>query len=192
MHFTQTAFAAVLAIASSAAASPLAARQSTLQDFQVTSITASVTDPNEINLGTSQSDGSNVTVPAGSQGLNCKAQWYTKGESPLDRTWPCDATSKGYWVMNVLEGSSGFATGNFNLKFTHVADLVYRGEAVHGVVRGGGTLCGWGEPFWKLWWKRSLFLGLEGREHSVRDCGDEGVEDGNEAFVCLMVMEEGT
>lgn len=90
MHFTQTAFAAVLAVASSAAASPLAARQSTLQDFQVTSvssyspsgrpgsypwaqITASVTDPNEINLGTSQSDGSNVTVPAGSQGLVCSS-----------------------------------------------------------------------------------------------------------------------
>jgi hypothetical protein len=90
MQFTQTAFAAILAIASSAAASPLAARQATLQDFQVNKvtsyspsgrpgsypwaqITASVTDPNEINLGTSQSDGSNVTVPAGSQGLVCSS-----------------------------------------------------------------------------------------------------------------------
>lgn len=90
MQFTQTAFAAILAIASSAAASPLAARQATLQDFRVNKvtsyspsgrpgsypwaqITASVTDPNEINLGTSQSDGSNVTVPAGSQGLVCSS-----------------------------------------------------------------------------------------------------------------------
>ncbi|RYN76785.1 hypothetical protein AA0120_g11659 [Alternaria tenuissima] len=176
MQFTQTAFAAILAIASSAAASPLAARQATLQDFQVNKvtsyspsgrpgsypwaqITASVTDPNEINLGTSQSDGSNVTVPAGSQGLDCKAQWYTKGESPLDRTWPCDATSNGYWIMNVLAGSSGFATGDFNLKFTHVADLVYRGEQFtesfeaegHFAVGenlsgscGGSGICTWG------------------------------------------------
>jgi hypothetical protein len=88
MQFTQTAFAAVLAIASSAAASPLAARQSALQNWQVTSvgvgtpsgrpgsypwasITASVTDPNEIDLGTASSDGSNVIVPGGSQGLVC-------------------------------------------------------------------------------------------------------------------------
>jgi hypothetical protein len=99
MHFTQTAFAAVLAIASSAAASPLAARQSALQDFQVTSvssyspsgrpgsypwaqITASVTDPNEINLGTSQSDGSNVTVPAGSQGLVCSSSSPNASTNP--------------------------------------------------------------------------------------------------------------
>ncbi|KAL1792926.1 hypothetical protein ACET3X_009433 [Alternaria dauci] len=145
MHFTQTAFAAVLAIASSAAASPLAARQIALQDFQVTSvsagspsgrpgsypwaqITASVTNPNEINLGTASSDGSEVIVPAGSQGLNCKAQWYTKGESPLGRTWPCDATPNGYWIMNVLEGSNGFAVGDFSLKFTHVADVLYQGK----------------------------------------------------------------
>jgi hypothetical protein len=86
MQFTQTAFTAVLAIASSAAASPLAARQTVLQNFQVSSvssyspsgrpgsypwaqITAEVTDPNEINLGTAESDGSDVIVPGGSQGL---------------------------------------------------------------------------------------------------------------------------
>ncbi|KAG9185469.1 hypothetical protein G6011_08013 [Alternaria panax] len=145
MQFTQTVLTAVLALASSAAASPLAARQSTLQDFQVSSvvsyspsgrpgsypwaqITAEVTDPNEINLGAASSGGSNVTVPAGSQGLNCIAKWYTRGESPLDRTWPCDATPKGYWVMNVLAGSGSFAAGNFNLKFTHVADVLYLGQ----------------------------------------------------------------
>jgi hypothetical protein len=30
--------------------------------------------------------------------------------------------------MNVLEGSNGFATGDFNLKFTHVADVLYQGK----------------------------------------------------------------
>ncbi|KAH6870801.1 cell death in tomato 1 [Alternaria rosae] len=144
MQFTQTAFAAILAITSSAAASPLAARQSALQDWQVTrvniftpsgrpgsypwaSITADVTDPNVIDLGPAQFDDTNVTAPAGSQGLNCKAQWYTKGENPLDRTWPCDGTSDGYWLMNVLEGSDGFGSRDFTLKFTHVADVKYQG-----------------------------------------------------------------
>jgi len=86
MHFTQTAFAAILAITSSATASPLAARQSALQDWQVTrvnvytpsgrpgsypwaSITADVTDPNVIDLGPARFDATNVTAPAGSQGL---------------------------------------------------------------------------------------------------------------------------
>jgi len=86
MHFTQTAFAAILAFTSSAAASPLAARQSALQDWQVTkvnvytpsgrpgsypwaSITADVTDPNVIDLGPAEYDNTTVTAPAGSQGL---------------------------------------------------------------------------------------------------------------------------
>ena len=86
MHFTQTAFAAILAFTSSAAASPLAARQSALQDWQVTrvnvytpsgrpgsypwaSITADVTDPNVIDLGPAEFDNTTVTAPAGSQGL---------------------------------------------------------------------------------------------------------------------------
>jgi hypothetical protein len=93
MQFTQTAFAAVLAFASSAAASPLAARQTALQNWQVSrisvgtpsgrpgsypwaSITADVTDPNEISLGTATSDGSNVTVPGGSQGLVCSSSLF--------------------------------------------------------------------------------------------------------------------
>jgi hypothetical protein len=32
-------------------------------------------------------------------------------------------------------------------------------------------------------------MGSEECEHSVRNCGDEGVEDRNEAFVCLIAME---
>ena len=61
--------------------------------------------------------------------------------------------------MRVLEGDDGFAPGNFNLKFTHVADLVYRGSQYtasyeaegHFAVGdnlagscGGSGVCGWG------------------------------------------------
>jgi hypothetical protein len=86
MQFTTSALVALLAYTSSTAASPVQARQTTLKDFEVSSvtvftpsgrpgsypwatITANVTDPNEIDLGTASSDGSPVTVPAGSQGL---------------------------------------------------------------------------------------------------------------------------
>lgn len=86
MQFTTSCITAILAFTPFATASPLQARQATLQDFQVTSvgvqtpsgrpgsypwatITAAVTDPNEINLGNSSSDGSQVIVPAGSQGV---------------------------------------------------------------------------------------------------------------------------
>lgn len=30
--------------------------------------------------------------------------------------------------MHVLAGDNGFSAGNFDLKFTHVADLVYQGD----------------------------------------------------------------
>ncbi|EUC39030.1 hypothetical protein COCCADRAFT_81739 [Bipolaris zeicola 26-R-13] len=83
MQFTITSAVTLLAFASSAAASPLAARQDALQDWQVTDLAVSVpmgrpgsypwgtlkaniTDPNAINLGTS-SDGSQMIVPAGSK-----------------------------------------------------------------------------------------------------------------------------
>jgi hypothetical protein len=86
MQFTTSAIAAILAFTSTAAATPLQARQSTLSDWQVTSVgigtpsgrpgsypwstlTASITDPNQIDLGPAKDDGSPVTVPAGSQGL---------------------------------------------------------------------------------------------------------------------------
>jgi len=86
MHFTTSTLAAILAITSSVAATPLQARQDALKDWEVTgvavgtpsgrpgsypwaSITANVTDPNQIDLGPAKSDGSAVTVPAGSQGI---------------------------------------------------------------------------------------------------------------------------
>jgi hypothetical protein len=62
--------------------------------------------------------------------------------------------------MNVLPGSSaGFGSGNFNLKFTHVVDLLYQGSEYKvsyeaeghfevGVnlagVCGGSGVCNWG------------------------------------------------
>ena len=86
MQFTTSALAAILAFTTSATASPLEARQNTLQDWKVTGVvvgtpsgrpgsypwatlTANITDPNEINLGPAKSDGSAVIVPAGSQGI---------------------------------------------------------------------------------------------------------------------------
>lgn len=86
MQFTAAIATAVLAFASSAVAAPLEARQAALENWKVTgvasntpsgrpgsypwaTITASVTDPNEINLGPAKSDGTDVIVPAGSQGI---------------------------------------------------------------------------------------------------------------------------
>ncbi|KAF2036374.1 cell death in tomato 1 [Setomelanomma holmii] len=146
MQFTTTTLAAIMAFTSSTLASPLQSRQSTLQDFQVTSVsvftpsgrpetypwstlTANITDPNEVNLGPSKSDGQDVVVPAGSQGVNCVAKYFSKGENPIGRTWPCDPTSQGYWTMQVLPGSSGsYSSTDFKLKFTHVADVLYLGS----------------------------------------------------------------
>jgi hypothetical protein len=88
MQFTTSALVAVLAYTSSIAAKPLQARQDTLKDWEVSSvnvfspsgrpgsypwatITANITDPNEINLGVAESDGTPVIVPAGSQGIVC-------------------------------------------------------------------------------------------------------------------------
>jgi hypothetical protein len=61
--------------------------------------------------------------------------------------------------MNVLEGSNGFSSVDFNLKFTHVADVLYRGEEYKATyeaeghfavgqnlagVCGGSGVCSWG------------------------------------------------
>jgi hypothetical protein len=91
---------------------------------------------------------------------NCVAKYFTKGENPLGRTWPCDPTTSGYWTMTVLAGSSEkFASNNLNLKFAHVADVLYRGSQYtakyeaegHFAVGdnlsgscGGSGVCSWG------------------------------------------------
>ncbi|EAT77054.1 hypothetical protein HBI56_200380 [Parastagonospora nodorum] len=176
MYFATPTIAAVMAFTSFAAATPLQARQDTLQDWQVTSVnshtpsgrpgsypwsslSANITDPNTINLGTSDSDGTSVIVPAGSQGINCEAKYF-KGETPLGRTWPCDAITGGYWTMQVLAGSSGqYSSGDFNLKFRHVPDVLYRGAQYTATFEatghfaigdnlkgtcGGSGVCNWG------------------------------------------------
>ncbi|EUC43212.1 hypothetical protein COCMIDRAFT_7318 [Bipolaris oryzae ATCC 44560] len=175
MQFTTTSAITLLAFASSAAASPLAARQDALQDWQVTDLAVSVpmgrpgsypwgtlkaniTDPNAINLGTS-SDGSQMIVPAGSKGVNCEAKWYINGDSPIGRAWPCDATSNGYWFMHVYEGTNGFSSSNFDLKFTRVAEKIHLDTQYkatfeakgHFDSRGGlGGVCSAGECNWGL------------------------------------------
>jgi hypothetical protein len=85
MQPTSSLLATFLTVTSCATGNPLQARQDTLKDWQVTSagshtpsgrpgsypwatITANITDPNQLTLGTA-SDGKSVTVPAGSQGI---------------------------------------------------------------------------------------------------------------------------
>lgn len=90
---------------------------------------------------------------------NCQAKWFTKGESPLGRTWPCDPVEGGYWTVTVLEGTNGFSTTDFKLKFNHVADVLYQGSkytasfTAEGSFKvgdnlagqcGGSGVCGWG------------------------------------------------
>ncbi|OAK98442.1 hypothetical protein IQ06DRAFT_295765 [Phaeosphaeriaceae sp. SRC1lsM3a] len=180
MQFSVPTIAAILAFTSISVASPLQARQDALKEWEVTfvnsgspsrrpgsypwsSITANVTDTNELNLGTAEYDNATVpiTVPAGSEGANCYAQYF-KGESPLGRTWPCDPTSDGYWTMTVLPGSDGnFSSVDFALKFMHVAVKRYRGEAfsasfeaIGNFKRGdnlGGLCGGSGACSWGLW-----------------------------------------
>jgi hypothetical protein len=90
---------------------------------------------------------------------NCVAKYF-KGETPLGRTWPCDATTSGYWTMQVLAGSDGkYSSENFNLTFTHVASVLYHGSPYTASYQaeghfqvgdnlkgtcGGSGVCNWG------------------------------------------------
>ena len=61
-------------------------------------------------------------VPAGIQGINCLAQWYT-GEYYEGRTYPCDRAEKGHWAIQTLAGSTGvFSGSDFKLRFIHVVE----------------------------------------------------------------------
>ncbi|KAF2659459.1 hypothetical protein K491DRAFT_689322 [Lophiostoma macrostomum CBS 122681] len=176
MHFT-TATIATVAFTAFAIASPveLAPRQNaTLEPWQLSGISgfspsgrpgsypwlnivANLVDPNELTLGTSTDDGSEVTVPAGNAGANCTAKWYT-GTKPFNHIWPCDPTGDGYWYMEIEE-TSDFSTANFDVKFTRVADVIYHGSefkktytgSAHFEVGdnmsgtcGGSGVCSWG------------------------------------------------
>ncbi|EOA91154.1 uncharacterized protein SETTUDRAFT_25241 [Exserohilum turcica Et28A] len=126
MHFP-TCFVAFLACTASTAASPLTPRQTSLEDWQVSSVSvftpsgrpasypwatirANVTDPNEIHLGNSSSDGSPVVVPGGSQGLlelrgqtkQSKRQCAEKARRPTDNIYDTDVTHLDAWA----EGSA--------------------------------------------------------------------------------------
>ncbi|KAF2130980.1 hypothetical protein P153DRAFT_287827 [Dothidotthia symphoricarpi CBS 119687] len=177
MQFSSSLLIAIVALMSSATASPIKARQAALEDWQVTTvgvnvpsgrpgnypwatITAVITDPNQYNLGNSSYNGTPVIVPSGSQGFDCKAEWFI--DSPVGRAWPCKSSSyaTGYWYMHVLEGDDGqFSPSNFKLQFTHMLNLVVYGQQFRATIRGqtlfkvgvnmGGTcggsgVCGWG------------------------------------------------
>ena len=151
--FTTAIVSSILAFSASALAAPLSERQTTLSPWQVTgvgvftpsgrpesypwsTITVNASDPNELNLGTGP-DGSPVTVPAGGQALNCQAKWLT-GTSPTGHSWPCDPTGQGYWVLELLPGTSGFSTTNFDVKLTRVADRLYQGSQFKKTYQGQG------------------------------------------------------
>ena len=120
-------------------------------------IIANLVDPNELTLGTATDDGSAVTVAAGNPASNCTAKWLS-GSNPFNRAWPCDASGDGYWYMEIEE-TSDFSVGNFEVKFTRVADVIYHGSeykksyegSAHfkvgdnmGGACGGSGVCSWG------------------------------------------------
>jgi len=176
MQLTKNTIASILAFTATATAAPFTARD-TLQPWQVSgvavfspsgrpgqypwpTITANVTDPNEILLGTAE-DGTPVTLPAGSVAANCEAKWLT-GTEPTNHFWPCDASGEGdgYWFMEVVAGANGFSSTNFDLKFTRVAQTLYRGSSYTKKFEGeghfeigqnlGGSCGGSGVCFWGL------------------------------------------
>jgi hypothetical protein len=122
-------------------------------------MTANLTDPNTLILGTSSNDNSNVTVPAGAQAINCQAKWLP-GETPFDRSWPCDSSfnADGWWTLKIKR-TNDFSTTKFDAVFTRVAEVLYQGSAYKKVyegsdhfevgsnlsgVCGGSGVCSWG------------------------------------------------
>jgi hypothetical protein len=157
MYFTNTIATTILAFAASSAfAAPVVERQAALQPWQVntvssfnpsgrpgqypwSSIRVELTDPNEIQLGTSP-DGQAVTLPAGNTALNCEAKYFTSG-TPLTfgHRWPCDNDGKGegYWYFEVNQ-ASGSSSGNFDLKITRVAEVLFQGSSYSKTFVGTG------------------------------------------------------
>lgn len=153
MYFTTTV-ASILALAASSVAAPatIQERQDTLQPWQLSGITsfspsgrpgsypwlnivANLADPNSLTLGTG-SDGNPVTVPANNPAANCTAKWI-RGSSPLNHSWPCDASGDGYWVMEFVDNGE-FQYTNFDVKFTRVAETIYLGSAYKKTFVGTG------------------------------------------------------
>lgn len=84
------------------------------------SIKANVTDPNSYFLTLGYR---NLTIPAGSQGIECEARSY-RGESPHGRTWPCNSIADGHWAMQVLPGTPDSTSSEsvFKLRFIHAVE----------------------------------------------------------------------
>ncbi|KAF2277646.1 uncharacterized protein EI97DRAFT_489193 [Westerdykella ornata] len=121
-------------------------------------ITASITDPNALDLGTNKA-GQPVTLPANNTASNCRAIWL-RGENPFNRSWPCDdnAEADGYWTMEILQ-TPEFGLTNFDVRFRRVAEVGSLGqrfarkfvgevhlqapETLSGTC-GGSGVCSWG------------------------------------------------
>ncbi|KAF2872949.1 hypothetical protein BDV95DRAFT_490743 [Massariosphaeria phaeospora] len=155
MHFTSAFAATLLALTSSAvvAATPLSTRKDApaLAPWQLTSLsffspsgrpgsypwstlTANITDPNVLTLGTNPDTNTPVTVPAGNTAANCQAKWFAY-DTPFGRKWPCDASPSGYWYMEVVQ-TDQFSFSNYKVKFTRVAEVLVGGAAYRGVWEG--------------------------------------------------------
>lgn len=179
MHFTTTTNIPLLIASAALAAPTLNTRQTPpLAPWQLASlygfspsgrpgespwiyITATLTDPNELVLGTSDADNSAVTLPAGNQALNCRATWI-RGETPFGRSWPCednDGEAYGWWTMRVVDAGDGASISSYTLVFTRVAEKLYLGSSYRRTFEatqhfevgnqlsgscGASGVCGWG------------------------------------------------
>jgi hypothetical protein len=175
MYFT-VFITALVTLASTTIAEPLEARQNKLKPWKVTAlstfspsgrpgsypwltITANLTDPNALTLGTSPDNNDTVSVPAGGKAINCQAKWLS-GETPFGRSWPCDlaAETSGYWTVKIV-AKNDFSVNNFDAVFTRVAEVLYQGAAYKKVFEaqahfavgenlggtcGGSGVCSWG------------------------------------------------
>ncbi|PSN63642.1 cell death in tomato 1 [Corynespora cassiicola Philippines] len=177
MKFTASTLAAITALTSSTLAAPLEPRQA-LEPWQVTgvavaspagrpgsypwgTITANITDPNELTINRNPADGTTITVPAGNKAVNCQAKWLIS-ENPFNRAWPCEPTEDGYWYIYILngEGIDNFSSSNFDIIFTRVPDVLYQGSRYSGKYEGqanfkvgtnmAGSCGGSGNCFWGL------------------------------------------
>lgn len=98
-----------------------------------------------------------MIVAAGNAANNCTAKWHS-GTEPFNHLWPCDPTEDGNWYMEIEE-TSDFSVGNFEVKFTRVAEVIYHGAAFKktyagsshfkvgdnmGGACGGSGVCSWG------------------------------------------------
>ena len=138
------ALAATTSLAAPTAPPSIQHRQNSLQPWQLSNIisfspsgrpasypwltiTASLTDPNALTIGTSPIDNTAVTTEPNNTAQNCQAKWLS-GESPFGRSWPCDPSDDGHWRMEILE-TPDFHIFNFDVKFTRVAEKIYLGNA---------------------------------------------------------------